>query len=349
MGPDERLRRAEKKNLAVRSRGGMLSGDSGLWTPDGPVLSVPRIGEFVTRPDYLNIETLYPRQLTLLKLVFLELDDLTLYDDEVIAEWTADFRLAEGDDGIRRYQGSYGMPPDILDRADRCRGEGRPWFHDVIAPTGRRAGKGFCMSICCARVLWWLFCRPEGLHRFLHLPNTKRLNISVFAGKKDQAVGNLWRDIVELLLTAPCFKPFIARAPRGGDTLLLYTPAQLQDGQRPDPERALVEIVARESTRVAGRGPASVALFFDEMAYLTPTGLSRSADEVFTAAAPANQQFGHYGFVAQISSPWQKTDRFYENYEAALRVDTAGNSIYYDALVLQVPGWELYRDWALTQ
>jgi hypothetical protein len=79
------------------------------------------------------------------------------------------------------------------------------------------------------------------------------------------------------------------------------------------------------------------------------TGLSRSADEVFTAAAPANQQFGRYGFVGQISSPWQRTDRFYENFEAALRVDAGGNAIHYESLVMQLPSWDLYRDWELTQ
>jgi hypothetical protein len=111
----------------------------------------------------------------------------------------------------------------------------------------------------------------------------------------------------------------------------------------------LIEIVARESTRLAGRGPASLALFFDEMAYMMETGLTRSADEVYTAAAPANAQFGRYGFIGQTSSPWQRADRFYENYQTALRVDTAGRAIHHEALVLQVPSWEMYRDWELTR
>jgi hypothetical protein len=347
MGPEDRLRRVERE--AHASDAARRSGAGGeLLNPSA--LSMPRICDFVIGSSYLNIATLYPRQGTLLKLVFLETEDedLTDYDYQTIQHWMTGFKLAEGPDGICRYEGSYGTTPDILERAARCRAEGRPWIHDVIAPTGRRAGKGFVMSVICAGIVWWFFCRPEGPHEFLHLPSTKRLNISVFAGKKDQAVGNLWRDIVELILHAPCFGPYVAKPPRG-DTLLLYTPPQLRDGHRPDPERALLEIVARESTHVAGRGPASIALFFDEMAFMTPTGLNRSADEVFTAAAPANQQFGRYGFVGQVSSPWQKTDRFYENYQAALRVDSAGEAIYHDSLILQVPSWDLYEDWELTR
>jgi hypothetical protein len=181
------------------------------------------------------------------------------------------------------------------------------------------------------------------------LPTTKRLNISIFAGKKDQAIGNLWRDVVETVLNAPCFRPYIAKPPRGGDTLLLYTPQQLAGSKNPEPDRALVEIVAREATRLAGRGPASVALFFDEMSYMMATGQSRSADEVFSAAAPANQQFGRYGFIGQISSPWQRVDRFYENYQRGLRVDSAGRALHHESLVLQLPSWDMYQDWELTK
>jgi hypothetical protein len=346
MTQEERLGRAERKvrtsSNAVPPRGPdpSISGET--------VSKMPRTGEFVTGRDFLNLESLYPRQLTALKLIFLELDDLTDYDVGVISEWTSEFKLVEGHDGLRRFEGSYGLPPDILERAERCRAEGRPWFHDVIAPTGRRAGKGFLMSICCAGILWRLFCHPGGPHNLLPVLGIKRLNISVFAGKKDQAVGNLWRDIVELILNAPCFEPYVANKPRG-DTLLLYSPSQLQDGRRPDPDRALIEIVARESTRVSGRGPASVALFFDEMAYMVPTGLTRSADEVYIGAEPANRQFGHYGFIGQVSSPWTKTDRFYDNYQSVLRVDDDGHSLHHESLVLQVPSWEMYRDWELTQ
>jgi len=335
-----RLRQAERRaREAVRAA--TTTPTSDLW--------MPRIGEFITGSEFLSIGSIYPRQLTLLKLLFLETDELTAYDYGVIDEWTSDFKLVEAADGTRRYEGRYGTPPDVLARAERCRAEGRPWFHDVIAPMGRRAGKGFLMSISCAAVLWWLFCRPEGPHRFLHVAPTKRLNISVFAGKKDQAIGNLWRDIVDVILNSPCYAPFVAQPPRGSDTLLLYTPDQLREDATPDPDRALIEIVARETTRLAGRGPASVALFFDEMAYLMASGLSRSADEVYSAAAPANAQFGRYGFIGQVSSPWQRLDRFYQNYEAALRVDTAGNAIHHDTLVMQLPSWDMYRDWELTK
>jgi hypothetical protein len=338
MGFEEQLRRAER--LSRRTQPAKPS-------PPASGLVVPRTLDFVLGPDFLNVPTLFPKQGTLLKLWSLELDEFTDFDRQTINEWTADFQLVDGADGTRRYVGGYGIPPDILDRAQACRDEGCPWFHDLIMPAGRRSGKGFIMAIICWTALWWLFARPEGPHAFLHVPPTKRLNISVFAGRKDQAEGNLFRDIRDLGLYAPCIKPFIAD--QNDDTMLLYSPTQLADGQRPERDRALFEITARPATRGAGRGPASVMLFFDEMAFMVPTGASQGADEVFTGAAPANMQFGNFGFIGQASSPWQRNGRFHDNYQDALRVDTDGQAITPTSLVLQVPSWDMYQGWELTQ
>jgi hypothetical protein len=339
MGLDEQLRRAER--LARQARTDTCDvarvGD----------LVVPRVGEFVLSPDYLNLKRLYPRQLTFLKVLFLELDGLTEFDRRTIAQWSTGFELVEGPDGLRRYVGGYGTPPDVLERAQRCRDEGCPWFHEVVMPTGRRASKSLLMALTCLYQLWWFLARPEGPQEFFHVAPTKRLNIAIFSGKKDQARANLWRDIVEIARDAPCFQPFIAR--KSDDTLLLYSPTQLRDGNRPDPDRASLEVVAREASRTAGRGPASLALFFDEMAYMVPTGASRGADEIFTAAAPATMQFRGFGFIGQVSSPWQRSGRFHDNYQDALRVDTEGTALYPDTLVLQVPSWDLYEDWELTR
>lgn len=51
---------------------------------------VPNIIEFALSGDYLNVR-LYPRQATLLKLIFGAVELLTDYDRGVLAQWTAGF------------------------------------------------------------------------------------------------------------------------------------------------------------------------------------------------------------------------------------------------------------------
>jgi hypothetical protein len=115
----------------------------------------PDVVEFVSSDEYLGRLKLYPRQLLLLKLLFLAVDLLTAYDYRVLAKWAAGFALVHGTDGTAGFQGSRGITPDILDRIERCRNERRLWFRDVVVVIGRRGSKGYLAAIATAYILFW--------------------------------------------------------------------------------------------------------------------------------------------------------------------------------------------------
>ena len=235
MSDAERMRRLEDQ--LRRRRGDLVSLPARLV--------VPRICEFDLDSGYLNKPWLYPNQGFVLKLITIDLDGLTDYDRAFIATCTAGFRVQEGSDGIARYAGSAGMPPDILERAARLRDEDRKWFRDVIMVLGRRGGKGHLGGSLGAFLIWNLLAL-EDPHAVLGLDATKRFVIPVFAAQHEQARTNQWRDLTQTIIHAPCFQPFIAD-PRA-NSLLLFTPAQLRNGRCPDPDDALIEIVARVDT-----------------------------------------------------------------------------------------------------
>jgi hypothetical protein len=103
--------------------------------------SLPEGGivEFMEHPLLLGRPPLYPRQRTILRLVFLE--ELTDYDREVVAGWSARF-WGEGD--------REGVVPDVLWRVDLLRAEGRRWFREIEFVGGRRGSKSLLSAYCAA-------------------------------------------------------------------------------------------------------------------------------------------------------------------------------------------------------
>jgi hypothetical protein len=225
-----------------------------------------------------------------------------------------------------------------------CRDAGYPWFPEVLMVIGRRGGKGHLGAVCTARVIWELMLMVDPQAE-LGIMAGKRLTIPVFAGQADQARSNQFRDIAEILDRAPCFKQLIAR--RLASRYLLWTPQQVLDGDNVNPEHALIEIVAREATPLAARGPATPMFLYDEMAFAVDAGANRSAAEVLNAAAPAMAQFPA-PMLYQASSPWDQIGQFYESYCEALALDPVGTSLNPDVLVVQLPSWEMYENWELT-
>ena len=309
-------------------------------------LEVPNIIDFILRPDFLGVERLYPRQATLLKVMFLEAELLTPYDLTVLAEWVDDYSLIVDEDGTTRYDGSRGIVPDWEQRMAKSRAAGRRWFAETVAVTGRRGSKGFTASVSSAYVVWNLLALDDP-RAYFGVTRRKRLELMVLAGQADQARTNQWQDLVDVIRDAPCFERFIADV--SSDTLRLFVPAQLAEGSRPKPGDAAIRITAKPATTLAGRGPAAFGLLFDEMAHAQASGANRSAEETFTAATPALAQFPEFSFLWEGSSPWQQTGRFYQNYLAGLRVDPETyEAINYDTLVFQFPSPELYRDFERT-
>lgn len=309
-------------------------------------LEVPHIIDFVLDPSYLGL-SLYPRQATVLKLIFLRDDLLTAYDRDVIAEWSAGYTLAPDRPGEHpAFQGNRGTPPDIYERILLTQEQGRRWFREVLMVVGRRGSKGFVCAATAAHVIWNLLAlwNPQAHYG---LPARKRLDLLVFAGQHAQARANQWQDLVDVLTQAPCFEPFIADV--GSDMVTLFSPAQLANGHRPPNRQASIRISARAATPLGGRGPASFLQIYDEMAHIMASGANRSAEELVNAATPALAQFRQDSLLLEASSPWQQTGQFHTNYQQALQTDPiSGRAINYDSLVLHLPSEELYKDYDRT-
>ncbi len=304
------------------------------------------IAEFMLSDRYLAQRHVFPPQLTFLKTVFLEVENFTAFDRHVIDEWSSGFQLGQPTADGLYYEGSSGTTPDIDERMAQLRAEGRWHFEEVINVLGRRGSKGYLGGVCAARIVWDLICGPPFQERF-GIPATKRLMGLVFAGQKEQATSNQFRDLADLVENAPCLAPFVAE--RTASSLLLFLPHQLGGRRRPKPDKALLEIRAVPAKPLAGRGPAVIMALFDEMAHMRATGANRGAGEVFAAARPSLAQFGHDAFVYQASSPWTTEGRFYENARASCAVDpVTRKALQPEVFAFQGPSWSLYKDHELT-
>ena len=302
-------------------------------------VEVPDPITFTVSLDYLDRPQLYPRQATLLKVIFLREDLFTDYDYEVVAEWERDF--AERRKGIC---------PQVLERMRALKADGHRWFHEVLLVMGRRAGKGYIIALAMAYVLWTYMSRGDP-QAYYGIDKNKQLAAFIFAAKKEAAIQNLWGDLYNIITNAPCFTPYISRAL--GTTLTVFAPADFQkvldrlvrgvESGR-DPASFLIE--PKETSPTAGRGPAGFIAGLDEAAHVVKAVAKTDAATVYNAAKPALDQFGRDGFIALPSSPWEMTGIFYELYLLALEIDEeTGEPVYKDKLVLQLESWAIYYDW----
>lgn len=308
---------------------------------------VPDIIEFVVSDKYLNRPYLYPRQATLLKVMFLQKGLLTDYDYEVIGQWEESFRRTADEKGI----GNNGIVPEVLARMDLCIAEGRPWFRETLNVSGRRGGKGHIGGIAGSYVLWNYLSLGDPQGHF-GVDRDKNMAFYVFAGKKEQARANLWKDLANVILGGNCFAPYISRAL--GEALTIYAPHDFERmfdewvrGVNTEQDRATFVIEPKESTLLASRGPALFGMGFDEMAHVVATGAVRSAQEVYESAVPALDQFKNWGFIYEPSSPWQKIGQFFDNYQHALEIED-GKPVYPEMLMVQLTSWDIYQDWQIA-
>lgn len=311
-----------------------------------PKLLIPNVIDFVTGPDYLDQPKLYPRQALLLKIMCLSPELLTDYDHQVLARWGAGF-TAVGEAGARRYAGTEGLPPDVLQRMEVCREEGRRWFGEVVLVLGRRAGKGYLTALVSAYVLWCFLATGDPQEHF-GVDRHKRLSGMFFAGELTQARDNLFRDVRQIVGNAPCFAPYVATDFL--NRMLVCSPADLRRTGRRAAEaedEASFVLDARPTTSLAGRGPAAFLVVFDEMAHLG-VATARSADEVYEAAVPALDQFDKDALIVQASSPWSQQGKFYTRYQDALALTDEDIAVNATLLTVQLPSWAPYEDWELT-
>src|ERR1035437_357924 len=319
-----------------------------------PAIKVPDIIEFVVSDQYLNRPNLYPRQATILKSIFLQDELFTLYDYFVIDEWSEGFTLSssgEGADGVFRYDGKRGCQPDLLQRIYLNKLAGRKWFREVVMVIGRRGSKGYLGGLCGSYVLWNYLALgdPQG---YYGVDRDKKLTGMVFAGKKAQAKREQLADLVNVVLGSTCFAPYISDPQ--AESLTIAAPHDVirqQDLERKginsSRDMASFQLMPKEATLMAGRGPASFLQFYDELAHVSKSnGASASSEEVWESSTPALDQFKQEAFIFEGSSPWQMLGQFYKNWQQALEVDpSTAAPIYPEKFMVQLESWDPYEDW----
>ena len=323
----------------------------------GPQLPDPIT--FVIGSQWLDRPNLYPRQATLLKIIFLRDDLFTDYDHQVIAEWIAEFRATNPNAGPdNKFQANTnGIQPDIYERIAWCKARGYRWFKEVLMAVGRRGSKGYVCSLAMSYVLWSYLCRGNPQEHY-GVDRDKQLAVLIFAGKKDQAKANLWGDLFNAIVGSNCFSAYISES--GAEHLTIYAPydeiraAKLAaKGIRSTRDIASFGVYPRESTLLSARGPAACILGFDEAAHVKNAGTTRQFGDVYGSATPALDQFGRDAFIVIPSSTWEMTGKFYQLWELALeqepddRGDLTG--VYPNKMMIQLASWDPYKDWQDAQ
>src|SRR5579859_519755 len=320
---------------------------------DGP--PVPDPITYIIGEDWLDKPNLYPRQATLIKIIFLRDDLFTAYDYQVIAEWQQRFRETNPDAQDNKFDArTKGLQPDLFERIAYLKKRGYRWFPELIIAIGRRGSKGYLSALCMSYVLWHYLSKGNP-QEFYGIDENKPLACAVFAGKKEQAKENLWGDLYGVLTTAPCYTAYISEAL--AESLTIFAPYDFvrmhklaARGIASSKDMATFRIVPRESTPIAPRGPAGCILAFDEAAHVKNAGVTREFGVVYGAAKPSLDQFGTDGFVVLPSSTWEMIGKFYELWELALQREPAGDSgedvpAYPDKFMVQLESWAIYEDW----
>jgi hypothetical protein len=305
-------------------------------------LQVPDPITFALGERWLNRPQLYPRQATLLKVIFLREDLFTEYDYAVVQGWEESFRKT----------GNNGIVPDVLKRMRLLKSLGYFYFREVLLVLGRRAGKGYVSAIAMAYVMWRYMSKGDPQKHY-GIDRDKQMACFIYAGKKEQARENLWKDLVNVIQGSTCFAPYMSKPL--GESLSVYAPhdfvrmKKLRDrGIITERDMATFVIQPKEATLMSGRGPTSFMQGYDEMAHVVNSGANRSAEEVYGAATPALDQFKKDAFIVEPSSPWQMIGQFYTNWQHAIAIGEDGEPEYPELLMLQLASWEIYYDWEVA-
>jgi hypothetical protein len=312
-------------------------------------LVLPSVAEFILGPRDLAQRKLYPKQLTVQRVIFCERNLMTAYDLAQIKAWGTGFEKRPYDPagGAWLYEPAMdrdyvsGTTPDLLERIAENLGQGRRWFREPNVVVGRRGSKGFQGALTGARLVAELLALGDPQDYF-EIPVNKRLMIPIIAGNLEQARFNLFADMAGMIIDAPFFAPFVQSITR--DRLVIATPADLA---RPDrPFAGSIEIVASAATSMAVRGPATPFQFYDEMAHVEPGTSKASAEEIYSSSTPAMDQFGTWAMVMELSSPHHQTGEFFEIHCRAREIDPqTGIAAYPEIFTIQEPSWTIYEDY----
>lgn len=360
------MRASRQVNLALEDFDPLESMKSALTT------SAPweSIIDFATHPSFCNFK-LYPRQKTLLKLIFLETETMTDYDLHVINQWTEGFQDPNIPEGVQ---------PDVWERIEYLKANGYRRFSHIQAVLGRRASKGVIGGILGAEHLAYMYSLDDW-QSYYGLPEGKDGYLFCLATNQLQAKRFQFADIRQTVERCRYLQPAISTSKEY--ILTLRTPSDMRritkmhaSGVPIEREIASLRVMAMSANSASGRGATSFGNVFDEFAHmLSGTGSTRTSEEVYEAYQPSLDQFGKDSLTYIPSSPWSKAGKFYELYKSGTilldeYLEKVGESAEGlseeeeelnkeegvqtavadpEMLVVQLPSWALYKDWEYSR
>ena len=285
---------------------------------------------------------LYPIQATILKAITLDVEALTPFDQQVIAEWESGF-VPTRDDDRHHWSGTRGCAPGLVARMRHLRDRGGHWFTEVVFVQGRRAGKGFIVSVLVAWHIWKLL-GLEDPHDEFGIDSNKQINILLFSVNTDQVKRDQFADVKALLLSAPALQGRLGRCT--STMVSILTDQQLKAGARPGITEGLIAVRAAQTTESAARGAAVAMFVLDEVAHVAGAGSTSDANSIYRAVAPAATPFRAHRLAVLSSSPAEKTGPQYAAYQRALQIDPAtGEAANPNTFMIQGCSWDSYRGW----
>ncbi len=298
-------------------------------------LAVKRVGiqEFAEDPAFCD-KPLYPRQLVLLKLIFLE--EMEGWEEDILTYW------------INGGKGGYEIEiaSDIRERRDWLRDHGYRHFREPVLVGGRRSSKGFITGIGMAKVMYdTLQLQDPG--RYYGVDPTKNIMFSCIAGSEEQAKEYQFADFSAAIDSCKAFDRHIVKSLEteirvATDTDLRKAAQAKARGNRVQKDYARLRGKALASNAGTLRGSATMCACIDEMAHMLEGISKASASTVYDALEPSFAQFRTDALLFCNSSPYTELGKFHERYKAGLiPMDEAdGNP---RILTFRFPSWALFE------
>ena len=242
------------------------------------------IVDFAMDPSFCG-KRFYPRQLTAAKLVYLETEQMTQYDIDVINQWA---------EGFKDKTAPYGVQPDIWDRVAYLKEHGYHHFPHVQFVGGRRGSKGILGGLFGAERLAYFYSLGDWQRYFGLDPGTVG-EVTVVATSQYQAARRLFADIRRTVENCDYLKRHIVG--NRYTEFSIRTPADervISDmklaGVPVDREIATLYVNASSSSSTSIRGGSTIMAGYDEMAHLiSGTGSSKTGDEIYHCLDPATR------------------------------------------------------------
>jgi hypothetical protein len=337
--------------------------------PEG-TLPWDNITDFATHPSFCGLR-LYPKQLTLLRLIYLETENMTAFDIDTIEKWREGWRDTEEPAGVQE---------DVWHRVEYLKARGYRHFPHVESLIGRRGSKGLIGGIMGTEKIAQMYSLDDWQSHY-GVARGKDGYAAVVATSLNQAKKFQFADIRETMESCKYLERAIVVSKE--QEIAIRTPADARRlaymksrGIPIDHVVASLHVVAMSSNSSSGRGATNFANFYDEFAHMiSGTGSQKSSEEIYEAYQPSLDQFGKDSMTYIPTSPFTKVGRAYSLYKegqvlmasydpetgdqrldmktakqlGTSRDEAAEQLVELTAnpemLVVQLPSWGLYEDY----